>query len=170
MKWKKLQQEEAYFEGIDLCGDIYKEHLVLLSTKKGYDFQEDRYCENNQLRCWNLSTLCLPSLFLIVIDTNSWRIFNIKEIGLEGFFGSPIVYKNSLLILGKSKEKLCLVSFNLEGLDLEAPLSPEQQLLKSFCMSEKEADIKFKVQEKIISAHKQVLIEKSRFFAGLFKS
>ena len=69
MKWKKLQQEEAYFEGIDLCGDIYKEHLVLLSTKKGYDFEEDRDFENNQLRCWNISIQWLLSLFLIAIET-----------------------------------------------------------------------------------------------------
>jgi len=37
-------------------------------------------------------------------------------------------------------------------------------------MNEEESDIKFKVQEEILPAHKKVLINKSRFFAGLFKS
>jgi len=37
-------------------------------------------------------------------------------------------------------------------------------------MNEKESDVKFKVEEKMIPAHKKVLTEKSRFFASLFKS
>jgi len=37
-------------------------------------------------------------------------------------------------------------------------------------MSEEKSDITFKVQEKMIPAQKQLLIEKSKFFANLFKS
>jgi len=37
-------------------------------------------------------------------------------------------------------------------------------------MSEEESDIKLKIQDQIIPAHKQVLIEKSKYFAGLFNS
>jgi len=53
---------------------------------------------------------------------------------------------------------------------LEVPLLPEEELIKSLFMNEERSDIKFKVQEKIIPAHKEVLINKSPFFAGLFKS
>jgi len=37
-------------------------------------------------------------------------------------------------------------------------------------MSKEEADVKFKVEDVIIPAHKQVLIGKSKYFANLFKS
>jgi len=37
-------------------------------------------------------------------------------------------------------------------------------------MEEAESDVKFKIEEKIIPAHKQVLIEKSQYFANLFNS
>ena len=37
-------------------------------------------------------------------------------------------------------------------------------------MNEKESDVKFKVQDQIVPAHKEVPIIKSQFFAGLFKS
>jgi len=37
-------------------------------------------------------------------------------------------------------------------------------------MNETESDVKFKVQDQVIPVHKEVLIKKSRFFAGLFKS
>jgi len=49
-------------------------------------------------------------------------------------------------------------------------LSEEQQNLKALFMSEKESDIKLKVQGQVIPAHKEVLIQKSRFFSGLFHS
>ena len=42
--------------------------------------------------------------------------------------------------------------------------------IKALFMNEKESDVKFKVEGQIIPAHKEVLIEKSRFFAGLFRS
>ncbi len=75
------------------------------------------------------------------------------------------------MIIGDYEEqKICLVTYNLGNLGLEAPISFEEQRLQSLFMNEKESDVKFKVQGKIIPAHKEVLIEKSRFFAGLFKS
>jgi len=37
-------------------------------------------------------------------------------------------------------------------------------------MSEEGLDIKFKVQDQIIPARKQVLIDRSKYFANLFKS
>jgi len=37
-------------------------------------------------------------------------------------------------------------------------------------MNEEGSDVKFKVQDKVIPAHKQVLIEKSKYFANLFNS
>ncbi len=37
-------------------------------------------------------------------------------------------------------------------------------------MNENESDIKFKIQKKVLPAHKKVLMEKSRFFSNLFNS
>jgi len=53
----------------------------------------------------------------------------------------------------------------------DPPILPEEeQRLKVLFENEKESDIKLKIQDKIIPAHKEVLIQKSRFFAGLFNS
>ena len=52
----------------------------------------------------------------------------------------------------------------------ESPKIPEQEYLRSLFMNEKESDIAFKIQDKTIHAHKQVLIAKSKFFANLFNS
>jgi len=37
-------------------------------------------------------------------------------------------------------------------------------------MNEAESDIMFKIQDKAIPAHKQILIQKSKYFANLFNS
>ncbi len=48
--------------------------------------------------------------------------------------------------------------------------SPEQKRFKSLFMNEEESDVKLKIQDRIIPAHKHVLIEKSKYFANLFNS
>ena len=50
------------------------------------------------------------------------------------------------------------------------PELPEQKCMKSLFMNEEESDVAFKVQDEMIPAHKQILIDKSKYFAGLFKS
>ncbi len=42
--------------------------------------------------------------------------------------------------------------------------------MKALFMNKGGSDIQFKVQDKIIPAHKQILILKSKYFAGLFNS
>ncbi len=42
--------------------------------------------------------------------------------------------------------------------------------MKALFMTKEGSDIQFKVQDKLISAHKQILILKSKYFAGLFNS
>ena len=37
-------------------------------------------------------------------------------------------------------------------------------------MNQEKSDIAFKVEERIIPAHKEILIQKSKYFAGLFNS
>jgi len=37
-------------------------------------------------------------------------------------------------------------------------------------MSEEESDISFKIEDKIIPAHKKILTQRSRYFANLFES
>jgi len=53
---------------------------------------------------------------------------------------------------------------------ISAPKSAEDERLSHLFMSESESDVTFKVEEKMIPAHKSVLTEKSRYFEGLFKS
>jgi len=57
------------------------------------------------------------------VDTNSWRIFNIKETGFYNLFAKPIVYKNSLLVVGRSEGKICLATYNLDSKKHLIPLS-----------------------------------------------
>ncbi len=55
MEWKKLKQQEDFFSdrtSIELDGEVYKEHLVLLCKTENYN-TEPR--ELHQLRCWNMS-------------------------------------------------------------------------------------------------------------------
>ena len=106
-----------------------------------------------------------------------------------GLFGRTFdltVHKNLLLVCGKSRKdqnQLLVATLNLEGkenvlssllreieFELLNPKSPEEKRLESLFLSDKESDITFKVQGKLIPAHKEVLIQKSRYFANLFNS
>jgi len=51
MEWKSCRQRVGYSEGIStkLIGDIYHEHLVLLSRDKNLMYEDGK----NQLRCWS---------------------------------------------------------------------------------------------------------------------
>jgi len=53
---------------------------------------------------------------------------------------------------------------------LSIPEPPTQKHLRSLFMNEEESDIKLEIQDQVIHAHKQVLIEKSKYFANLFNS
>ncbi len=64
---------------------------------------------------------------------------------------------------------LCFSSVSID-FGFSIPESPEQKRLRSLFMSEEESDVKLKVQDQIIPAHKQVLIENSKYFANLFNS
>jgi len=48
--------------------------------------------------------------------------------------------------------------------------SEEENANKSLFLNEEQSDILFKVEGKIIPAHKSILTKKSRYFANLFKS
>jgi len=56
------------------------------------------------------------------------------------------------------------------GVGLPPPMSAEEEQLSSLFMSEKESGLTFKVEDKMIPAHKKVLIRKCKFFANLFNS
>ncbi len=66
------------------------------------------------------------------------------------------------------QEKILRISTDLDLWSI--PELPEKRCFKSLFMNEEESDVKFKIQDKIIPAHKQLLIEKSRYFANLFNS
>ncbi len=53
---------------------------------------------------------------------------------------------------------------------ISAPKSAEEEYLSSLFMSQEKSDITFKVQDQLIPAHKEILLKKSKYFAGLFNS
>ena len=64
-------------------------------------------------------------------------------------------------------EFLFMMEIDIESLTLK---SSEEEHFESLFLSKKESDIKFKVQEKTLPAHKQALIQRCRYFANLFNS
>ncbi len=55
------------------------------------------------------------------------------------------------------------------NIELGLALSREEDL-NSLFLNQNESDISFKIQNNIISAHKKVLMQKSKFFSDLFNS
>ncbi len=51
-----------------------------------------------------------------------------------------------------------------------APKSAEEEQTRSQFLKETKPDISFKVQDKLIPAHKQILMEESQYFANVFNS
>ena len=51
-----------------------------------------------------------------------------------------------------------------------APKSAEDEEISSLFMSQTDSDIAFKIEEKVIPAHKSVLIKKSKYFKNVFNS
>jgi len=161
MKWTQLAQKENFFhdkaKSQKLHGDISQGNLLILEE----NIISNDDSQNNTLCCWNIAS-------------NSWSTFEVQRIELDHSFGNPLVYKNSLFILGKNKSQLSLAILNLENLDLPVQKLPEEEEeeehLSSLFMNENESDITFKIQDKIIPAHRSILAQKSRYFANLFNS
>ena len=97
--------------------------------------------------------------------------------------GNLVVYKDLLIAFGKEKNTFLMATLNLESkcclnfslltwkeLGLSNQDSAEQKPLKTLFMSKNASDLVFKVEDKLIPAHKQVLTERSKYFANLFKS
>jgi len=153
MKWTKLVQEETYlqerniYQGTDLNSDLYKGNLIVVGDGKRSDV----------LCCWN-------------IGTNAWSKFNIEKNESLHRTGNFIVYKDLLLSCAATSNGLGLNILNLEKTGLQTSESPEEKRLRSLFMNEEGSDISFKVEDKIIPAHKDVLIQKSPYFANVFKS
>ncbi len=98
--------------------------------------------------------------------------------------GNAVIYKNLLYACFATKRgDLHLAFLNLDckalkslplflrqQLGLPTPRSLKEEQLSSLFLNENESDIKFKIKDKIIPAHKKILIQKSKFFANLFNS
>ncbi len=56
------------------------------------------------------------------------------------------------------------------GIDLVLPEAAEKRDLKVLFMNKEGSDIKFQVENKIIHGHKEILINRSCYFANLFQS
>jgi len=127
------------------------------------------------LCCWNIR---IPSIFLhsllILLATNSWSTFELQKIGFS--FNTEIfnlmIYKDVLLVYGSPITQLSLLMMDLNEFELPVPFfkSAEEELFDSLYMNEETSDFSFKVQDQTLPAHKGVLIQKSRYFANLFKS
>lgn len=96
-----------------------------------------------------------------------------------------VVYDNLLLVLGQDEKELSLVTLNLEGnqpcsfsslrfipidLNLPDPKQTENEYRYSLFMSGEKSDVIIKVGDQTIPAHKNILIEKSDYFANLYGS
>ena len=112
MEWKNLFQKKQYFLKSKLIGEIYNKHLVLLSHERNSRYEEGK----NEIHCWNLSIQYLPFIIYILVDTNSWKFFNIKSPGPYHFVSKLIINKNSLWMVGGSQEgDLWLATYNLDS-------------------------------------------------------
>jgi len=91
-----------------------------------------------------------------------------------------VVYKDSLIVVGQDDCELAMAALSLESIIIKkcsflkysdlGLLASESEEQKCLFMNEEESDISFKIEDKIIAAHKNILIQKSRYFANLFKS
>jgi len=137
---------------LPLRGSNYKNYLFTLGYK---ELKTQPYLDYF-LCCWN-------------IDKNSWSIFDTAEFDYE--HDDLIVYKNLLLVIARGERgTLVVATLNLEKLNLQTLRSDEEEHRASSFMNEKDSDITFKVQDKVFPAHKQVMIQKSKYFANLFSS
>jgi len=174
MKWthhKKILIENELLKG-GLNSDFYKDYRFIFGNVLEFNScSELDPGQDAQLCCLNLKT-------------NSWSTFATQRIG----FSSParifnlLVYKNMLVVCGKDKGQLSIAMLDLDSKELSCSWlkhleieslnlkSPEEEHIASLFLSDKESDIVFKVQDKILPAHKQVLMQKSRYFANLFNS
>jgi len=103
---------------------------------------------------------------IIFTDNHSWSTFDL-QLELSYITCETIVYKNSLVTFGKDEYKPYLAFLNLDNLNLE---TPEEKPMISLLMDEKKSDVAFIVEGQTIPAHKQVLVQKSQYFANLFNS
>jgi len=155
MKWMKLQQQENYLDWAELGCTPYDGHL--LTYRNGQRFNHGS--KFNVFCCWN-------------IETNCWKTFevqsNIKR--NEPKAGNLLVFDELLLTCKGNSERLILSFFNLDTFALPYVLPPEEKRLRTLFMNQQESDIAFSIQGKIIPAHKQILTQKSRYFANPFNS
>jgi len=131
-------------------GDIYKGHLL--------GFEQTLFASKSVLRCWN-------------IENHSWLSVDVQKLEFDQKAIRLFVYKNSLVTFGKNKQELNLAFLNLDHIvNLGNTKSPEEERILSLFMSEEESDVSFKVEDKTLPAHKDILIQKSKYFANLFNS
>jgi len=157
MNWTRIEQTEKYLlRELSLYnnlrnGHVYKDHLIILANE-----EQDRYKpKRGVVCCWN------P-------EKNTWSKSYIEGEGLLRFQTDLVIYKDLLITIGgDEKTRIVMATLKLGNLGLLALHSQEE---KRFFMSETESDISFKVEEKIIPAHKKILIDRSRYFVNLFKS
>lgn len=111
MTWNRLEQAERFlliknsFHGIELSGDIYKDHLLTLDSNS----------QKETLRCWNPGIL--SNLFLLIrfIANNSWVTSVIKGPKLTQRTSNLIVYKNILAAFEIRDKKFSLATLNIES-------------------------------------------------------
>jgi len=104
------------------------------------------------------------------IGTNSWTTFDIPKSKISQKTRNLTVYNNFLLSSGFDEDdKSFLVSIlNLE--DIGGLETPEQRCIRKLFMNKEGSDIIFKIQDQTIPAHKEILIQKSKYFNNLFNS
>lgn len=135
-----------------------------------------------------ISSICFFNKF--VLDTlESWSRIDVRGQGQGRMIGNSVVYKSVLYTcfeIGQNSGEFKLAALHLDSKlstelypyskNIEVGLVPprsteeEEEYWSSHFLKENESDIQFKIQEKIIPAHKTILIKKSQFFSNLFNS
>jgi len=154
MEWNKFEQKKTLLEYLPkkFNGDTFQNDFLVF----GNIFRPSSNKEEPTLFCWNNTT-------------NFLSAFPTQKIGFSSKIFNTIVYRNLLLVCGKDKGQLSIALLNLNDIQFSSP-SPDGEHFETLFLNEENSDIIFKVQDRMIPAHKKVLIQKSRYFANLFNS
>jgi len=168
MKWNRIQKQGFPNDIIDLQdithnsgNNLYKGSLLILGDRRTGDNQHKFGRERSQdvLCCWS-------------IESNSWSTFDIEEMRFRSEIPENlVVYNNLLLSCGTDdKQNLGMAILNLDNFPSLNSKSAEEKHVADLFMSQEKSDITFKINDQTIPAHKQILIQKSKYFANLFNS
>jgi len=108
------------------------------------------------------------------IGSNTLTTIDIKPIPMDSvsIMKNPILIRNKIVVLKVNTQDgmVSMDTLNFSDIGLQGEVSEEEKRVKELFMNEEGSDLKLKVQDKLIPVHKEILIQRSKYFAGLFNS